>query len=296
MSLAAIPTVKYTPHTTNSISPSCARANDTVELSFSLSSTWLHTLSLAIGTTCEGVAYTHPGKCSDLYPTARVCYQESEFSAHARLVNYLLPGSHINFSIGPNYDCQTNIWVIWNPNLHDKNFSSYSCEEPPPQTKCLRPLLKQSETTYLLFNVTEPAYYSHMYSPFPPASCDLTRYYKICGYNTSRLGEVARAVSQEPIQSDLVSIDILYKPYTFGEVCTIFQVKNEHHDCQYSYEGGSLQAEMTRRQDVILFPGLLVCIVLVALLGTIGAHVSCVVRRKRKHDRHNYRQLGSTYM
>lgn len=292
VSLATISTVKYIPGTSNSISPSHVQANDTVELSFSLSTSWLHTLSLSIDTECAGVAYTYHGKCSSLYSTARVCYQTMERTTP--IVNYLLPGSQIKFYIGPNYDCHTNIWVIWNPDfMNDKNFSMIDCDNPPGKTKCFQPLVNQYQLTYIIFNVTEPAYYTHMYSPFPPLSCNLTRYYNICTYNVSRLGEIANAVSQHSIQSDLVPVDILYKPYTFDDVCIIFHVKNENYDCRYSDGGGLLHAQMTRRQDVILFPGLLVGISVVLLLGMIVIHVSYVVREKIRLGRSQYQKLGN---
>ena len=135
VSLAAIPTVKYIPRSSNSISPSHVQANDTVELSFSLSTNWLHTLSLSIDTECTGVTYTHHGECSSLYSTARVCYQAVERTTPA--INYLLPGSQIKFYVGPNYNCSTNIWVIWNPDFmsENKNFSMIDCDNPPSKNK-----------------------------------------------------------------------------------------------------------------------------------------------------------------
>ena len=100
-------------------------------------------------------------------------------------------------------------------------------------------------------------------------------------------------MSQSPIQSYLVPVDTLYKPYIFDDVCIIFHVKNENHDCRYSYDGGLLHGEMTRRQDVVMFPGLLVGISMTLLLGMIVIHVSYVVRQKRQHDRSQYRRLGN---
>ena len=293
MFLAAIPSVKYVPKTSNDITPPFTMANDTVELSFSLSAFWLHTLSLSIDKPCTGVAYTHHGKCSNLYSAARVCYQELQDDVQR--VVYLLPGSSINFTIAAGSVCETNIWVIWNPDLlRIYNFSSYSCDDPPPQTKCLRPRFNPSEPTYLIFNVTEPAYYTYQYSPNPPFACDLTRYYNICSYNVTKLAEIAGAVSWEPIQSELVEIDILYKPYTFSEVCTLLHVVNDDYNCRQSDLGGTLHAEMSRRQDVVLFPGLLTGVSVLVLLAVIVTHISCKVRQKRRTIGPHYEPIGST--
>ena len=275
--IAAIASVNKFPKTGNSISPPSIRANDTAELSFSLPTTWLQSLSLSIESACTGAVYTHRGKCSNLYSKAQVCYQQSEFALDAKPINYLLPGSSIKFRVAANFRCEIAVWIIWNPDLlYDDDFSAASCDDPPPQTQCLHPQINQSETTYLLFNVTEPAYYKHWYG----TTCNIVRSYNICSYNVNKLRELADVVTQEPVQSDLVDIDILYKPYTFSEVCTIFHVNNE---CVNEYRGGQLKAELSRRQDILLFPTLLTTVTVLVLLIAIGIHVlSCVVRRRRR--------------
>ena len=277
--LGAIPSLKYTPKTSNTVSPPSVRANDTVELSFSLPTAWLQTLSLSIDQDCTAVAFTHRGRCSDLYPAARVCYNQSEFSGHR--VNYLLPGSHLNFSVGPDYQCQTDIWVTWNRDLlYERNFSRFSCDSPPPQTKCLRPLLERSLPTYLVFPVTEAAYYAIWISPLPDPPCALSLQRHICSYNVSRLGETASAVTETSIQSDPVSVDILYRPYSFSEVCTIVHVQQDGHHCQ-GFDGGRLGVKTGRRQDVVLFPALLAGLTVVVVVAVAVFQVVGVVRRRR---------------
>lgn len=269
-----------------------AAANDTVELSFSLSTVWLQSLSLSVDQDCTAVAYTHRGKCSDLYSTARVCYSQSEFSGHR--VNYLLPGSYFNFTVGENYSCNTDIWITWNPDLLYKlNYSAFSCENPPPQTVCKHPLTNRSINTQVVVPVTEAAYYAHFISPPPDQQCSLSLERHICSYNVTRLEETASAVTKEPIQSDPVSVDLLYQPYSFTEVCTILHVeKNDHHQCIH---GGTLSVKTERRQDVVLFPGLLVCLTVTVLVTVVLSHVLCVVRRRRR-GRPRYQRVPSTHV
>jgi hypothetical protein len=292
--LVAVATVKNTPKTRNSISPPSVGANDTVELSFSLSTVWLKTLSLSIDQDCTGVAYTYRGKCSDLYPTARVCYKQSQYSEAAHRVNYLLPGSYFNFTVGAGYDCQTDIWITWNPELlYKTNYSGYSCENPPPQTKCLHPPAERSER---VVPVTEAGYYSTYVSPPPQSPCFLNYERYICSYNVTRLKEVASAVTQEPIRSDLVSVDLLYRPYSFTQVCTVLHVEKDGTHCR-SYNGGALSVETERRQDVLLFPGLLLCLAVVVLVAVALSHITtCVVRRRRQRVRPLYQRLHDTHV
>jgi hypothetical protein len=295
--LVAVATVKNTPKTRNSVSPPSVGANDTVELSFSLSTVWLKTLSLSIDQDCTGVAYTYRGKCSDLYPTARVCYKQSQYSEAAHRVNYLLPGSYFNFTVGAGYDCQTDIWITWNPELlYKTNYSGYSCENPPPQTKCLHPPAERSVTTERVVPITEAGYYSTYVSPPPQSPCSLNYERHICSYNVTRLEEVASAVTREPIQSDLVSVDLLYRPYSFTQVCTVLHVEKDGTHCR-SYNGGALSVETERRQDVLLFPGLLLCLAAVVLIAVALSHVIlCVVRRRRQSVRTLYQRLPITHV
>ena len=282
------------PKTRNNISPPSIRANDTAELSFGLSTTWIQRLSLSIDSACTGVVYTHHGKCSNLYSKARVCYQQSEFAEDAKPINYLLPGSSIKFTVAANFSCEIVVWIIWNPDLLysiESDFSTASCDNPPPQTQCLHPKINQTETTHLFFSVTEPAYYTHLYS----TTCDIVRSYNICSYDISKLGELASAVTQ-PVQSDLVDIDILYKSYTFNEVCTIFHVENENenYECVNKYHGGQLNAKLSRRQDILLLPTLLTSVAVLVLLVVITIHIlSCAVRHRRR-ARPRYHTIRNT--
>ena len=272
--IAGVGTMKNTPKTRNSVSPQSVGANDTVELSFSLSTVWLKTLSLSIDQDCSAAAYTYHGQCRDLYSTARVCYNQSWYTGHR--INYLLPGSYFNFTVGADYECKTDIWITWNPELlHKTNYSGYSCENPPPQTKCLHPPAQRSVTTERVIHITEAGYYATYVSPWPESPCSLELERHICSYNVTRLGEVASAVTQEPIKSDLVSVDLLYQPYSFSEVCTILHVGTP---CR----GGTLSVETERRQDVVLFPSLLLFLAVVVLAAVVLSHcIVCVVRRRR---------------
>jgi hypothetical protein len=287
---AAILSASKFPKTNNSISPPSIRANDTAELSFSLPTTWLEKLSLSIDSACTGAVYTHHGKCSSLYSKAQVCYQQSEYAEDAKAINYLLPGSSIYFRVAANFSCDLAVWIIWNPDLlYTTDLSTISCDNPPPQTQCLHPLINQTETTYLHFNVTEPAYYKHSYS----TTCDIRRYYNICSYDVSKLSELASAVTQDPVESNLVDIDILYKLYKFSEVCMIFHVENQNYDCINKYEGGQLHAEMSRRQDILLLPTLLTSVAVFVLLVMSGTHILWCVLRHRQRARNQYRILHS---
>lgn len=279
MGVATIPSLRYTPKTSNGVSPPSVKANDTVELSFGLPSAWIRKLSLSVGSMCNGTVYTHRGKCSSLYPSTLVCYRPSL----VRPPLYLLPGSHLNFTIPANFSSQQKVWITWNPDYFDFDFPATSCDDPPPHTHCLHPQTNQKETTHLVFNVTEPAYYT----PYMSNWGDINLDYNVCSYNVSKLSEIAEP--QEPIQSDLVDIDILYKPFTYREVCTIFHVKNENRDCTYNVDGGQLTAEVTRRQDVLLFAGLLVGVAMLVLLGVSITH--CIVYRRRQSAQRQYQAL-----
>lgn len=280
MGVATIPSLRYAPKTSNGVSPPSVKANDTVELSFSLPSAWIHKLSLSVGSMCNGTVYTHRGKCSSLYTNTRVCYRTSR----VRPPVYLLPDSHLNFTIAANFSSQQKVWITSNPDYFNYQFPATSCDDPPPHTHCLHPQTNQKETTHLVFNVTEPAYYT----PYMSSWRDILNLeYNVCSYNVSKLSEIAEP--QEPIQSDLVDIDILYKPFTYKDICTIFHVKNENRDCTYNVDGGQLTAEVTRRQDVLLFAGLLVGVAVLVLIGVIITHF--IICRRRRSAQQRYQAL-----
>lgn len=278
--VAGIPSLKTTPKTSHSVSPSSVRKNDTVELSFNLPSTWFETVSLSIDKGCTAEAFTHQGKCSDLYHTARVCFNQSEFSGSR--TNYLLPGSYLNFTATPNYQSTTNVWITWNPELlPETNYSRFSCDSPPPQTVCLHPETERTKTTNLIYPVVKAAYYAHFISPRPAPPDSLTLVRRICTYNVTRLKETATSTTQKLIKSDPVDVDILYKPFRFTDACTILHVQQDDHECP-GFSGGKLSVETKRRQDIMLFPVLLAVLATVALILVAISHIVCTVRQRRR--------------
>ena len=285
--LVATISLRYLPKTTNAVLPSSIKANDTAELTFDLPTTWLQTISLSIDNTCDGTVYTFHGKCSDLYSSARVCHQQPQQTS----LYYLLPGSNLNFSVPANFSSKVNVWIIWNnPDLISHNFSNVPCDDPLPDTHCLKPQTNQSDTTHLLFNVTRSAYYTFVYSPDGPHGISLNL--NVCSYDVSKLSE--RAVVQKSVLSDdLTDIDILYKSYSFNEVCTIFHIRY-NLNCHGHSHGGELTAEVGRRQDILLFPGVVLGAAMLLLLVVGSTHVTCAVVRRRRAAAAQYQAIVNT--
>lgn len=264
------------PKISNAVSPSRVYFNDTVELSFSLSTTWIQMLTLSIDNMCNGSLYHIPGKCSDVYSTTRVCY-EADFVS---LPVYLLPGSTIHFSL-TDVDPQVTIWVIWKSDLFDQDFSDIACEDSPRGTWCFQPKPNASQQE-MQFNVTKTSYYMIYY---PIGTWGITIHYHICTFNTTSL---KAKYSRQTISSEPISVDISYAPFTFHETCLILQVGYIAHVC--TTYGGSLSAEVQRRQDIVAFPALLTGFSVLALIALISAHV-VTVRKKRTEVR--YRALSN---
>ena len=113
---------------------------------------------------------------------------------------------------------------MWDPDL------LYSCEDSPlPVVMPLHtntPQINQSETTYLLFNVTKPAYYTHCYSPTPPLSSDPTQYTTInvptMSANWQRLPVL---LLRTPYS--LTTSTSTYSTNRSHQICTTFHVKDE---------------------------------------------------------------------
>ena len=270
--------LNHVPKSTDDVFPPKVQANNTVELYFSLPTSWLHRLTLSINSDCNGTIYTIPGKCSDLYHNARVCYKGLDDKT--RLPVYLLAGSSITFKVPPDLSSQVNIWVVWNVDLIHDDFTDIPCGNPPQHTACLQPKTNQSHETYLSFNVSQSAYYNIDISE---GYAWMRKMFNICTIDIHKLSNpVHRSVVSNP-----VDVNILYKQFSFGEVCMLFHVWNIHYGCQQNTDGGELTAVVERRQDVLLFPGLIIILAVLLLASVFVSHlIHFVIKRQR------LRQIG----
>ena len=272
--MASIIAFSYKPSSTDNVFPYSVRPNDSVELSFDLSTSWLRTITLSVNNKCNGSVYVHSGKCSDLYEQTRVCYL-SDFKS---LPIYLLKGSKITFTIPPNLSSPTDICVFWNPDLlttHD--FSTSPCSDHPPQTACHT---AESSQTSWTFDVSESAYYDIQ---FIDGRHGLHITYNVCVFDTDVLahsGLVYRSVQSLPVDID---IHTRWEPFDFTEACVIFQVLNTNQSvCLYSQNGGELTAAVQRRKDILFLPALAIIVILLVMAGVIIGNIVYCVRVKRR--------------
>ena len=264
LAISATLVLKYEPKSTNDVFPSSVKANDTVELDFSLPTSWLHRLTLSINSDCNGTVYTIPGKCSDLYHSARVCYQR--LANKTPLPVYLLAGSSITFMVPPHLSSQVKIWVVWNMDLIYNNFKNTPCEKPPKHTACLQPQTNQSHETYLSFNVSQSAYYSIQ---FPDGRSGTENFFNVCTIDIRQLSNL----THRSILSYPVDVNILYKQLSFNEVCMLFHVRDELYNYVRCPNGGELTAVVERRQDVLLFPGLIIILASVIVICIFYSYI-----------------------
>ena len=276
LSIAGIITFSFKPSTTGNVSPSSIRPNDSAELSFDLSTSWLRKITLSVDNKCNGSVYVHSGKCSDLYEETRACYL-SDFKS---LPIYLLKGSKITFAIPPNLPSPTDIWVVWNPDLLiTYDFSTTSCSNLPLHTACHTAKSSQRSWT---FSVSESSYYDIQ---FVDARHGIHITYNVCAFDTDRLahsGLVYRSIQLLPVDID---IHAQWEPFNLTEVCVIFQVLiTSRSVCLYSQNGGELTAELQRRRDILFLPALAIIVILLVLVGVIiGNTVYCIkVQRRQK--------------
>lgn len=266
------------PRPNNTVSPSYAANNDTVELMFSLANAWLKSAVLTITNDCVGVLISVPGSsCSRVMETHSVQYRDN---TPLEDYIYLLPGSAIVFDVPPEVLNDTQIWIFMDRDLLNDFLDipdNFVCARAPFGTYCYK---ASEHTGVFAYNVTRA---SHYFLSFMPhwQNKNITWYFEkhvydymaLLQYQVETLAPTAELKFREP-----------FCPTSFEDSCTLLHINDS--SCPESDQYGNLStAEVMRREDVLLYPGILFSLALIALVMTV--HCLCCERKaERPNGRH----------
>ena len=270
LALVLLIVLATTPTVSDDVIPSDLSINDTVEMHFNLDSGWLSQATLSTAGGCNGPLFIIRKPCSDL--RERYTYTiAGEIPNNPGMV-YLLPGSVINFTVPAGVD--TDVWVFTDSeraNDYSRNSGSYDCNNPPPDTElCFNTRLRNGT---FQFPVSRAAYY-FIRCPSP--------YQIFFSFNRIlyNFEDISRDFKPDINVSSLGRVAQLNKPFQFSESCVLLHV-NTRLSCGPSGTGFLQPIEVQRREDILLFPGLLLAISLTALAIIVCIHCACVCRWKR---------------
>ena len=258
-----------TPAVSDDVIPSDLLNNDTVEIHFNLDNRWLRQATLSTVRNCNGPLFIIRMPCLEL--VERYTHTIPWDNPEPDFV-YLLPGSSINFVIPASAD--TDVWVFSDSataNDYSRNPGSYSCNHPPPDVDAFCFKTRDHNGTFQ-HNIAKAAYYFIRC----PVQFSIGWSFDRVLYN---LEDLSRDFKPDINVSSLGRVAQLNKPFQFSKSCVLLHVNLR--SCGSPGNGRLQVMEVKRRQDILLFPGLLLALSLTAVAIIHCIHCACVYRWKR---------------
>ena len=264
-----------TPAVNNDVMPFDLTNNETVEVNFDVDNRWLSQATLSTVGGCNGPLFIIQMPCRRLRLMERYTYN---YTIGGDIIGpdyvYVLPGSSISFNLSAS--ANSDVWLFFDSKTANDYLSNrYDCNNPPPGIKGYCFNSGDHNGTHQVFNVTKAAYYF--------IRCSIgTGYCYREGikwsfvrvlYNFEELSHDFQLEAN--ISSFLGRVIHLNRPFHFSKSCILLHI-NALLSCGSS---GHLQAtDVKRRKDILLFPGLLLALSLIALVVCIC--FVCVYRRR----------------
>ena len=258
------------PRVTPSVSPKALFANSTVEVQFD-EMAWLDHLDMRLFSSLDcqpqGQLYVIRGhNCNEL-PNITTNYVDP-YNPVDRV--YMRPGSTIHFTVSPNSYGQ--VWIFTNCMSSSDpqcDASRFDCQRPPQGSFCFE-AAQYTNRSYLHL-ITQPAYYFIRLNPpsfnVTPNKLNFRHSYGRVLYDLSRIVSLAENVTQ--LSSTYTPIYI-GNSFSYEETCVLLNIAEE------TVCGNDIQLQstnVTRRQDVLLYPAIVFLIANVILLAVMGVHV-----------------------
>ena len=280
LSLILLITLSQVPATDDIIHPGIAVRNDTIELQFNLPIWWLSAFTLSIKSErdCTGTLFTTVGTSCSALPTV-VDYSYEFYYTEI----YLLPGSVIHFIINTENNNSQPMWILWDFDLylHYQRYpDQFDCLNAPPNSFCFETSQHPGAFQY---NVTEAGYFN--------IGCggENVLCYNLDGiqwYFEQRLysyGKIASLYS--PITTfDGAPVTIQVNcPFIFHPLCVLLHIDAE--SCGRSPYGHLKGSHIRKRQDILLFPCIIILIF--SILLTCLSIFHCKQIKKHHHNNEN---------
>ena len=258
LATAALIVLHEVPAVRNDIQPIDAGAGDTVQLRFNLDYVWLEQVTLEIKDECVGYIYVEKGTpCSEI----QTLTEFGVYPNHQEPV-YLVSGSQILFTIPSGLGQGIYVWITRGGYEASTDYENYGCYDHPSNMVCFEADHNSGSHVY---PVTETSYYS--VGLYPHVNHGIEWNFTAVKYNYMQF------VRNQVLQHDDPVMVTLGNQFEYHEMCMLLQVSDE--SCNAPYHGKLTVTNITRRQDILLIPGLIMGIILVVLCFTAVVHCVC---------------------
>ena len=263
---AALIVLYKVPAVSNDVQPVYVAAGDTVELRFNLDYAWLEQVTLQINDECFGYIYVVKGTPCSKVQTFK------EFDPYSQQPVYLVSGSQILINIPSGLGEGIYVWITRGGHEATQDYKNYRCNDPPSNMICLE---ANHHSGLNVFNITETSYYIVTFFPHKPWG--IIWNFTTVKYNYKQLWQSQVGV----LQNDDPATVTLGNQFNFNyqETCMLLHVSDS--SCIAPYYGKLTVSNVSRRQDILVLPGLIMGMLLVVLCLIALVHCTCVCFKYR---------------
>ena len=258
LATAALIVLYEVPGVRNDVQPMYATAGDTVQLRFNLDYAWIEQVSLEIKDECDGFIFVGKGSpCSEIQTIT-----ESGVSHNIQAPVYLNSGSKILITIPSGLGKGIYVWITRGGYEAITDHENYGCYDHPSNMVCFEADHNSGSHVY---PVTETSYYS--VSLYPSDNNGIEWNFTAVTYDYKRL------VWNQGLNHDDPATVTLGNQFEYHEMCMLLHVPAD--SCNAPYYGKLTVTNITRRQDILVIPGLIMGVILVVLCFIAVVHCVC---------------------
>ena len=246
------------PAVSNDVQPIYATAGDTVQLRFNLDYGWLEQVTLQINDECAGSLFVEKGTpCSEIQTLT-----ESGVDPNSQEPVYLVSGSKILITIPSGLGKGIYVWITRGGYEAITDHENYGCYDHPSNMVCFEADHNSGSHVY---PVTETSYYS--VGLYPKDNHGIKWNFTAVKYDYVRL------TWNKILQNDDPATVTLGNHFEYHEMCMLLHVPAD--SCNAPYFGKLTVNNITRRQDILVIPGLIMGMILVVLCFIAVVHCVC---------------------
>ena len=266
LGVSAIVVLYEVPAVSNNIQPVYVKNNDAVELVFNVDYIWLERVTIAIDHECTGSLFIVQGKPCTKIPTLTL----SDTNAGSQEPVYLVTGSKIFINFPSRTESEVKVWIIRGGFEALNDNKNYACNDPPFNMVCLA---VDHHTGLYTYNVTETSYYFVTIDPHK-LPLGLSWNFSVVKYNykellSSEVGELHNTPTTFTPEKPSV--------FNYNQMCIVLHV--DEYSCIAPNYGKLTVTNILKRRDILVLPGLVVCVLL--LIPCFTAVMHCVYYKRR---------------
>ena len=262
LGMSAIIVLYEVPAVGNNIQPVYVKNNDAVELVFNVNYIWLERVTLAIDHECTGSLFIIQGKPCTEIPTVTL----KDTNAGSQEPVYLVTGSIIFINFPSKTESEVKVWIIRGGFEALNDYENYACNDPPFNMVCLA---VDHHTGLYTYNVTETSYYFVTIDPHT-LPLGLSWNFSVVKYDYTELlsSKVGELHDDAPVTFTPEKPSV----FNYNQMCILLHV--DDHSCNAPSYGKLTVNNILKRRDILVLPGLVVCVLL--LIPCFIAVMHCV--------------------